>query len=54
MASYSKEIERNVIAQQQVENVAKLLGGEAKYIICVERTTEHKKIVIEYDHKVRE
>jgi hypothetical protein len=42
-----------VIAQQQVSNVAKLLGGEAKYIICVERNTEHKKIVIEYDHKER-
>ena len=33
-----------------LEMVAEELGGKLSYWICVDRNTEHKKIVIEYDH----
>jgi len=40
-----------VIAENLVENIEKLLGGEAKHYICCDRTTTHEKIVIEYNHQ---
>ena len=39
------------IAKNLVEKIEELLGGEAHYFECCDRTTEHKKIVIEYNHK---
>ena len=39
------------IAKNLVEKIEELLGGEAHYVECCDRTTEHKKIVIEYNHK---
>jgi hypothetical protein len=39
------------IAANLIESLEKLLGGEAKHYICCDRTTEHEKIVIEYNHK---
>ena len=38
------------IAKNLVEKIEELLGGEAHYFECCDRTTEHKKIVIEYNH----
>jgi hypothetical protein len=38
------------IAKNLVEKIEELLGGEAHYFECSDRTTYHKKIVIEYDH----
>ena len=40
-----------VIAANLVENLEKLLDGKATYITCCDRTTEHQKIVIEYNHQ---
>ena len=40
-----------VIAENLVENLEKLLNGKSHYIECSDRTTYHKKIVIEYDHQ---
>ena len=37
--------------ETQLDNICKILGGEAKHYICCDRTTEHEKIVIEYNHK---
>ena len=45
-----EEETNRVIAKQLIENVEKLLGGKATYVTCCDRTTEHKKIVIEYNH----
>ena len=39
------------IAKNLIEKSEELLGGEAHYFECCDRTTEHKKIVIEYNHK---
>ena len=38
----------------QLENICKLLDGEAKHYICCDRTTEHRKIVIEYKHQKKD
>jgi len=39
------------IAKTLIQNLENLLGGKATHHICVDRTTEHEKIVIEYNHK---
>ena len=45
-----REETNKVIAKNLVENVEKLLDGKAHYYICCDRTSSHRKIVIEYDH----
>ena len=37
------------IAKSLLSQAGELLGGEVKYIICTDKTTEHRKVVIEYD-----
>ena len=44
-----EEETNRVIAKDLIENVEKLLCGKAHYLECSDRTTYHKKIVIEYD-----
>lgn len=39
------------IAKNLVEKIEDLLDGKAHYVECCDRTTQHRKIVIEYDHK---
>ena len=39
------------IVSNLVEKIEELLGGTAKHYTCCDRTTEHEKIVIEYNHK---
>ena len=39
-----------VIAKNLVEKIEELLDGKAHYVECCDRTTQHKKIVIEYNH----
>ena len=39
------------IAKNLVTKIEELLDGKAHYIECSDRTTYHKKIVIEYDHE---
>ena len=39
-----------VIAENLIEQVAELLGGEAKHYYVSDKTTQHEKIVIEYNH----
>ena len=38
------------IAKNLLEKVGELLDAEVKYIVCCDKKTQHKKIVIEYDH----
>ena len=45
-----EEETNKVIARNLIENVEKLLDGKATYITCCDKKTQHKKIVIEYDH----
>ena len=39
-----------VIVENLIEKIEELLDGKAHYFECSDRTTYHKKIVIEYDH----
>ena len=49
-ADWEKPTKLN-IAKNLVEKIEELLDGKAHYFDCCDRTTEHRKIVIEYDHK---
>lgn len=42
---------RKFAVKTQLDNVCKILGGEAKHYICCDKTTEHEKIIIEYNHR---
>lgn len=46
-----REATNKVIASNLVENLEKLLDGEAKHYFCSNKTTTHEKIVIEYNYK---
>jgi hypothetical protein len=34
----------------QLDNICRILGGEAKYYFCSSKNTTHRKLVIEYEH----
>ena len=38
------------IVQTQLDNVAKILDGKLSHYIVSDKTTTHKKYVIEYEH----
>ncbi len=38
------------IAKDLLEKVGELLDAEVQYIVCSDKKTQYKKIVIEYDH----
>ena len=38
------------IANNLLKSVGQLLNAEVKHYICLDRTTQHEKIVIEYNH----
>ena len=42
---------RKFAVQTQLDNICKILGGEATHWTCCDRTTQHEKIVIEYNHE---
>ena len=39
-----------VIVENLIEKIEELLDGKAHYVECCDRTTQHNKIVIEYNH----
>ena len=39
-----------VIVDNLIEKIEQLLDGKAKHYIVADRTSSHRKIVIEYDH----
>ena len=45
-----REATNRVIADNLVKSIEQLLDGTAKYYTCSDKKTQHKKIVIEYDH----
>ena len=44
---------RKFAVKTQLDNVCKILGGEAKHYYVSDKKTEHRKIVIEYEHKTK-
>ena len=48
-ADWEKPTKLN-IAKNLVEKIEELLDGKAHYVECCDRTTQHNKIVIEYNH----
>ena len=42
------------IANNLLDKVAELLDGDVKRYTCCDRTTQHDKIVIEYNHGTNE
>tara|TARA_B100001250_G_scaffold167274_1_gene144025 strand:+ start:2062 stop:2211 length:150 start_codon:yes stop_codon:yes gene_type:complete len=44
----------NDLQQKQLENLAKELGTRVEFMNCYDMNSEWKKIVIEYDHVLRE
>ena len=42
---------KKVTVEKQIDNICQILGAEAKHYYCSDRTTQHEKIVIEYNHK---
>jgi|TARA_Y100000289_G_C3898417_1_gene137830 hypothetical protein len=50
-----KEATNKAIANNLVDSIGKLLNAKSvRYFSCSDKTTEHKKIVIEYDHVRKE
>ena len=45
-----REETNKVIANNLVDNLENLLNAKVRHYICVDRTSSHRKIVIEYDH----
>ena len=48
-ADWEKPTKLN-IAKNLVEKIEELLDGKAHYFDCCDHTTQHRKIVIEFDH----
>tara|TARA_R100001460_G_scaffold64746_1_gene105060 strand:- start:20 stop:199 length:180 start_codon:yes stop_codon:yes gene_type:complete len=47
---WRKETNKTIV-NNLVSDIENLLNGKAKYYTCSDLKTEHKKIVIVYDHK---
>ena len=47
----TKKVINESIAKSLLSQAGELLGGEVKYMVCTDRTTEHRKVVIEWDHQ---
>ncbi len=43
--------DKNFALEMQLDNICRILGGEAKHYICTDKKTQHEKIVIEYNHE---
>ncbi len=42
------------IAKNLLEKVGELLDAEVKYITCCDKKSQHRKIVIEFDHQAND
>lgn len=54
LSEYGKEKIKGLMAKDQLENVAKLLGGKVSHYVCSTLTTSHEKYVIEFNHQKKE
>ena len=48
-----RKVTNQHIADNLVQSVAELLDGKVQYYYCSDKKTEHRKIVIEYEHKTK-
>ncbi len=46
-----RDTTNKVIANILIENLENLLGGKSKHYMCYDKTSQHEKIVIEYNNK---
>ena len=46
-----RKVTNKSIADNLVQSIAELLDGKVSYYVCCDRTTSHRKIVIEYDQE---
>ena len=53
-SSTYEENKMNDILKKKIENIAKELGGKADFCICSDPYSNCKKVVIEYDHELKE
>lgn len=49
-----RKVSNKSIADNLIKSVAELLDGDVKCYTCCDRTTQHDKIVIEYNHGTNE
>tara|TARA_Y100000361_G_scaffold69963_2_gene61811 strand:- start:64930 stop:65070 length:141 start_codon:yes stop_codon:yes gene_type:complete len=42
------------IAKNLLEKVGELLDAEVQYITCCDKKSQHRKIVIEFDHQAND
>ena len=48
-----RKVTNQHIADNLVQSIAELLDGKVHYYHCSDKKTEHRKIVIEYEHKTK-
>jgi len=48
-----RKVTNEQIVSNLVEKIEELLDGKAHYYVCTDKKTEHRKIVIEYDHATK-
>jgi len=48
-----RKVTNEQIVSNLVEKIEELLNGKAHYYVCTDKKTEHRKIVIEYDHATK-
>ena len=51
-SNWEKPTKLNIV-KNLVEKIEELLDGNAHYYVCTDKKTEHRKIVIEYDHATK-
>jgi hypothetical protein len=52
--SWMDEGFKKFIVDYQLDNICRILGGEATHYICTDKKTQHQKIVITYDRKEKQ
>ena len=45
---------KKIAVEKQLDNICEILGGKVHHFTCCDRTTEHNKIVIEYNHQKKD
>ncbi len=50
----TNKVINETIAKSLLSQAGELLGGEVKYVMCSDNHTQHRKVVIEWDHQKKE
>lgn len=49
MTEENQELMRSII-----KTIGEQFGAKVSFVTCTDRTTQHRKIVVEYDHTIKE